>query len=64
MNKDNIAQFYRDALDFNVRQWKAGKMSDSEYNRFMSRAYEKLKGLGMTDQEAKDILTEIERKAA
>ena len=63
MNKKNIAQWYRDALDYNVRQWKAGKMSNSEYNKFISKAYESLKRLGMTDQEAKDILKEIEAAA-
>ena len=64
MNKENIALFFYRSLDYTVRQWKAGKMSESEYNKFITRAYEKLKGLGMTDQEAKDILKEIEEKAA
>ena len=63
MNKENIALFFYRSMDFQVRQWKAGKMSESEYNKFMSKAYEKLKGLGMTDQEAKDILKEIEAAA-
>ena len=64
MTKENIALFFHKALDKKVRDWKKGKLSQTKYDKFIAKAYEKLKGLGLTDQEAKEILKGIEEKTA
>lgn len=63
MNKENIAKFFHKALERRTKLWKRGELSNSEYNKFMAEAYEKLRGLGMTDQDAKDIIKGIEEAA-
>ena len=58
-----IADRYYEALKLQAISFKAGRMSHSEYTSHVLRAYEGLRRLGLSDDEAKSILKGVEEVA-